>query len=151
MLNLPTYLFRIKEKDGKKVIFDVLRRKWVSLTPEEWVRQNFIRYLTEEKHYPIALVSVERSLRLNQQNFRADAVIFNKTGEPFVIIECKAPEVNISQQVFDQIVRYNMELRVKYLMVTNGMSHYCCIIDSEKLTYAFLSEIPDYKDMVGGW
>jgi hypothetical protein len=148
LLNLPTYLFRIKEKEEKKTIFDVYRHKWVSLTPEEWVRQNFIRYLTEEKHYPVSLVSVERSLRLNQQNFRADAVIFTKAGDPLVIIECKAPEVKISQGVFDQIVRYNMELRVKYLIVTNGLSHYCCIIDKGKLSYAFLPEIPDYKDLV---
>jgi hypothetical protein len=147
LLNLPTYSFRIKEKEGKRIIFDILRRRWVALTPEEWVRQNFIRYLTEEKHYPAALVSVERSLRLNQQNFRADAVIFTKSGEPFIIIECKAPEVKISRQVFDQIVPYNIELQVKYLMVTNGMSHYCCIIDKEKLTYAFLPEIPDYKGL----
>ena len=145
MLNLPTYLFRIKEKNDKKIIFDGFRRKWVALTPEEWVRQNFMRYLTEEKHYPVALVSVERSLRLNQQNFRADAVIFTKTGEPLMIIECKAPEVKISQQVFDQIIPYNIELRVKYLIVTNGLNHYCCIIDKEKLIYEFLPEIPDYK------
>jgi len=147
LLNLPTYLFRIKEKDEKKIIFDSCRRRWVSLTPEEWVRQNFIRYLTEEKHYPPALVAVERSLRMNQQNFRTDIVIFNKSGEPFVVIECKAPEVNISQQVFDQIVRYNMELQVKYLIVTNGMNHYCCIIDKEKCTYAYLPQIPDFIDL----
>jgi hypothetical protein len=147
LLNLPTYSFRIRDKEGKKIIFDSLRRRWVALTPEEWVRQNFIRYLTEEKHYPAALVSVERSLRLNQQNFRADAVIFTKSGEPFIIIECKAPEVKISRQVFDQIAPYNIELQVKYLIVTNGMSHYCCIIDKGKLSYTFLPEIPDYKDL----
>jgi type I site-specific restriction endonuclease len=150
LLNLPTYLFRIKEKGGKKIVFDTFRRKWVSLTSEEWVRQNFIRYLTEEKHYPLALISVECSIRMNQQNFRADVVIFSKTGEPFIIIECKAPEVKVSQEAFDQIVRYNMQLKVKYLMVTNGMNHYCCIIDRDKFIYAFLSEIPDYKDVVIG-
>lgn len=148
MLNLPAYLFRIKEKEGKKVIFDIFRRKWIALTPEEWVRQNFIRYLSEAKHFPVSLISVERSLRMNQQNFRADAVIFAKSGEPFLIIECKSPEVKISQETFDQIVRYNMELKVKYLIVTNGLNHYCCIIDKEKFTYAFLPEIPDYKDLV---
>jgi predicted type IV restriction endonuclease len=147
LLNLPAYIFRIKEKGGKKFIFDAFRRKWVALSPEEWVRQNFIRYLTEEKHYPDALVSVERSLRLNQQNFRADAVVFSKTGEPLVIIECKAPEVKISQHAFDQIVRYNFELKVKYLIVTNGLNHYCCIIDKERLTYTFLPDIPDYRDL----
>ena len=147
MLNLPAYLFRIKEKGGKKFIFDAFRRKWVALSPEEWVRQNFIRYLTEEKHYPDALVSVERSLRLNQQNFRADAVVFSKTGEPLVIIECKAPEVKISQHAFDQIVRYNFELKVKYLIVTNGINHYFCMMDLDKLTCTFLPDIPDYRDL----
>jgi len=145
LLNLPTYFFRIREKDGKKIIFDDFRRKWVALTPEEWVRQNFIRYLIEEKHYPTALISVEQSLRLNQQNFRADAVIYSKTGDPFIIIECKAPEVKISQQVFDQMIPYNIELQAKFLMVTNGINHYCCVIDKEKVTYTFLPEIPDYK------
>lgn len=147
MLNLPAYSFRIKEKEGKQLIFDQFRRKWVVLTPEEWVRQNFIRYLTEKKHYPVSLISVERSIRMNQLNFRSDAVIFSKTGEPLVIIECKAPEVKISQQAFDQIVRYNYELRVKYLIVTNGMNHYFCVIDQDKLTYSFLTEIPDYNDL----
>jgi hypothetical protein len=147
LLNLPTYLFRIKENEGKKIIFDSFRRKWVALTPEEWVRQNFIRYLTEEKHYPVALVSVERSLRINQHNFRSDAVIFSNSGEPLVVIECKAPEVKISQEVFDQIVRYNIDFQVSYLIVTNGVNHYCCIIDKETLTYSFLPEIPDYKEL----
>jgi hypothetical protein len=147
LLNLPSYSFRIKEKEGKKLILDQFRRKWVALTPEEWVRQNFIRFLTEVKHYPVSLVSVERSIRMNRLNFRSDAVIFSKTGEPLVIIECKAPEVKISQQAFDQIVRYNYELRVKYLIVTNGMNHYFCVIDPDQLTYSFLTEIPDYNDL----
>jgi hypothetical protein len=119
----------------------------VALTPEEWVRQNFLCYLTEEKHYPFTLVSVERFLRMNHLNFRSDAVIYSKTGEPLVIVEFKAPEVKIAQNVFDQIVRYNIELQVKYLIVTNGMNHYCCVIDREMLTYKFLTEIPDYKDL----
>ena len=148
MLNLPTYSFRIKEKEDKRFIFDAFRRKWVALTPEEWVRQNFIRYLTDDKHYPGALISIEHSLRMNQQNFRADAVIFSNTGKPSVIIECKAPGVNISQHVFDQIVPYNMEFNVKYLIVTNGMNHYCCMINQQTLSYTFLPDIPDYKDIV---
>lgn len=147
MLNLPTYLFRIKLKEGKRIIFDSWRRKWVSLTPEEWVRQNFARFLTEEKHFPSARLGIEYSLNLNQQNFRADIVVFGKNGEPVMITECKAPEVKISQQVFDQIVRYNMKLQVKYLIVTNGMSHYCCVIDRVHFTYSFLEEIPDFKDL----
>jgi type I site-specific restriction endonuclease len=147
LLKLPTYLFRTKLKEGKKLIFDAWRRKWVSLTPEEWVRQNFARYLTEEKHFPSSRLGVEYSLNLNQQNFRADLVFFGRNGEPLMIIECKAPEVKISQQVFDQIVRYNMKLKVKYLIITNGVTHYCCIIDKENLTYSFLEDIPDFREL----
>ena len=143
-LNLPHYSFRIKEHNGKKLIFDSFRRRWVMLTPEEWVRQNFARYLTEIKHFPASLVAIERSLRINQHDFRSDIVLFAKTGIPLVVVECKAPEVKISQDVFDQIARYNMELRVNYLIVTNGMNHYCCRFDPDQLTYTFLTEIPDY-------
>ena len=147
ILNLPQYSFRIQEKAGKKLIFDGFRRRWVALTPEEWVRQNFARYLTEEKHFPASLVAIERSLRMNQRDFRTDIVLFSKSGNPLVVIECKAPEVKISQQVFDQIARYNLDLRVSYLIVTNGLSHYCCRFDQSELSYTFLPEIPDYKEI----
>jgi type I site-specific restriction endonuclease len=143
-LNLPQYTFRIKEKLGKKLIFDGFRRRWVALTPEEWVRQNFARYLTEEKHFPASLVAIERSLRINQRDFRTDIVLFSKSGNPLVVVECKAPEVKISQQVFDQIARYNLDLRVSYLIITNGLAHYCCRFDQSQLSYTFLPEIPDY-------
>jgi len=146
-LNLPYYSFRIKEHAGKKLIFDSFRRRWVILTPEEWVRQNFARYLTEIKHFPASLVAIERSLRINQHDFRSDIVLFARTGIPLVAVECKAPEVKISQDVFDQIARYNMELRVNYLIVTNGMNHYCCRFDQDQLTYTFLPEIPDYLEL----
>jgi len=146
-LCLPVYSFRIKEQSGKKLIFDGFRRKWVMLTPEEWVRQNFAHYLTENKHFPAALVAIERSLRINQHDFRSDIVLFARTGIPLVAVECKAPEVKISQEVFDQIARYNMELRVSYLIVTNGLSHYCCRFDPDQLTYTFLPEIPDYLEL----
>ena len=145
VLNLPKYSFRIKEKLDKKLIFDNFRRRWIALTPEEWVRQNFVRYLTEEKHFPASLVAIERSLRINQRDFRTDIVLFSKTGNPLVVVECKAPEVKISQQVFDQIARYNLDLRVSYLIVTNGLSHYCCRFDQQQLSYTFLAEIPDYN------
>ena len=147
ILNLPQYSFRIQEKAGKKLIFDGFRRRWVALTPEEWVRQNFARYLTEEKHFPASLVAIERSLRMNQRDFRTDIVLFSKSGNPLVVVECKAPEVKISQQVFDQIARYNLDLRVNYLIVTNGLIHYCCRFDQVQLTYTFLPEIPDYKEL----
>lgn len=147
ILNLPQYSFRIQEKAGKKLIFDGFRRRWVALTPEEWVRQNFAKYLTEEKHYPASLVAIERSLRMNQRDFRTDIVLFSKSGNPLIVVECKAPEVKISQQVFDQIARYNLDLRVSYLIVTNGLSHYCCRFDQSELSYTFLPEIPDYKEL----
>ena len=147
ILNLPQYTFRIKDKLDKKLIFDGFRRRWVALTPEEWVRQNFVRYLTEEKHFPASLVAVERSLRMNQRDFRTDIVLFSKSGNPLVVVECKAPEVKISQQVFDQIARYNLDLRVNYLIVTNGLTHYCCRFDQEQLSYTFLPEIPDYLEL----
>lgn len=147
VLNLPQYSFRIKDKLDKKLIFDGFRRRWVALTPEEWVRQNFVRYLTEEKHYPASLVAIERSLRMNQRDFRTDIVLFSKSGNPLIVVECKAPEVKISQQVFDQIARYNLDLRVSYLIVTNGLTHYCCRFDQSELTYTFLPEIPDYMEL----
>jgi len=146
-LNLPQYSFRIKDKLDKKLIFDGFRRRWVALTPEEWVRQNFARYLTEEKHYPASLVAIERSLRMNQRDFRTDIVLFSKSGNPLIVVECKAPEVKISQQVFDQIARYNLDLRVSYLIVTNGLTHYCCQFNQEQLSYTFLPEIPDYLEL----
>jgi type I site-specific restriction endonuclease len=148
LLNLPQYSFRTREKAGKKLIFDDFRRKWVALNPEEWVRQNFSRYLTEEKHFPASLVAIERTLRINQHDFRTDVVLFSKSGNPLVVVECKATEVKISQQVFDQIARYNLDLRVSYLIVTNGLVHYCCKFDQQQLTYTFLPEIPDYKEIV---
>jgi len=147
VLNLPQYIFRIREKLDKKLIFDGFRRRWVALTPEEWVRQNFVRYLTEEKHFPASLVAIERSLKMNQRDFRTDIVLFSKSGSPLVVVECKAPEVKISQLVFDQIARYNLDLRVSYLIVTNGLTHYCCRFDQEQLSYTFLPEIPDYKEI----
>jgi len=147
VLNLPQYIFRIREKLDKKLIFDGFRRRWVALTPEEWVRQNFVRYLTEEKHFPASLVAIERSLKMNQRDFRTDIVLFSKSGSPLVVVECKAPEVKISQMVFDQIARYNLDLRVSYLIVTNGLTHYCCRFDQEQLSYTFLPEIPDYLDL----
>ena len=147
-LNLPLYSFRFREQTGKKQIFDGFRRKWVMLTPEEWVRQNFARYLTEVKHFPSSLVALERSLRINQHDFRTDVVLFSKSGNPLVVVECKAPEVKITQQVFDQIARYNLELRVSCLIVTNGLAHYCCRFDQDQQTYTFLQEIPDYTEIM---
>jgi len=142
LLNLPQYTFRIKDKLDRKLIFDGFRRRWVALSPEEWVRQNFVRYLTEVKHFPASLVAIERSLRMNQRDFRTDIVLFSKSGNPLVVVECKAPEVKITQQVFDQIARYNLDLRVNYLIVTNGLVHYCCRFDQLNSIILFCLKYP---------
>jgi len=146
-LNLPVYNFRTTQKEGRIFVFDALRRRWVKLTPEEWVRQHLVRYLIEEKGFPASLIAVERSLRFNQQDFRADVVVFSTEGKPLLIVECKAPEVKITQKVFDQIVRYNFEFQVDFLIVSNGMTHFCCKIDKGNLAYEFLQEIPDFKEI----
>ena len=146
-LNLPEYTFRIREQDSKKQIFDDFRKKFVTLTPEEWVRQNFLRYLTTEKKYPRSLISVESGLKLYQRRKRTDIVVYDNLGKPLLIVECKAPEVLINQNVFDQIVRYNMALQVNFLILTNGLNHYSCTIDYLNQSYQFLKEIPPYSSL----
>lgn len=146
-LNLPTYSFNIKLIEQRKYIFDFIRKKFVILTPEEWVRQNFLKYLVEEKNYPASLIAVEKEFKLNNLSKRSDAVIYNKMGNPFLILECKATSVKIDQKVFDQIARYNMKLKVDILIVTNGMEHYCCRIDYENQKYYFLKDIPNSNDL----
>ena len=147
LLNLPVYLFKTKSDGQITKIFDTIRRKYVTLTPEEWVRQNFIQYLICEKKYPAALLAIEMPIRYNTLKKRGDIVAFNNQGAQVLMVECKAPEVKITQQVFDQIARYNLSLNVKYLVVTNGLEHYCCIMDHEKKAYFFLENIPDYPEL----
>jgi len=144
-LNLPTYSFNLKLIEQRKYIFDFIRKKYVILTPEEWVRQNFLKYLVEEKKYPASLIVVEKEFKLNNLSKRSDAVVYNKSGNPFLIVECKAANVKIDQNVFDQIARYNMVLNVDLLVVSNGLQHFCCKLDMENDTYYFLKEIPDYS------
>ena len=146
-LNLPTYSFNIKFQEQRKYIFDTLRKKYVLLTPEEWVRQNFLKYLIEEKKYPASLISVEMEFKLNKLSKRSDAVVFDRKGKPVMIIECKATSVKVDQLVFEQIARYNMQLMVNYLIVTNGLNHYCCKIDFENQSYTFLKDIPEYQEI----
>lgn len=143
-LNLPTYSFNIKFKEQRKYIFDFIRKKFVLLTPEEWVRQNFLKFLVEEKKYPASLIAVEKEFKLNTLSKRSDALVYNRSGQPFLIIECKATTVKIDQKVFDQIARYNMKLNVELLVVTNGLEHYCCKIDIENQKYYFLKDIPEF-------
>lgn len=146
-LNLPTFPLKIKQEGTQNKIFDDVRKKWLLLTPEEWVRQNFIQYLVHHKKYPSSLISVEHTLILNKQSMRSDIVVFNREAKPKVIVECKAPEVKINQQTFDQIAAYNLSLQVDYLIVTNGIKHYCCQMDLEKKEYRFLEEIPEYENL----
>lgn len=146
-LNLPEYDFIIKKNDDNFVIFDILRKRYVALTPEEWVRQNFIQFLINERSFPVALMANEVSLNQNGIKRRCDTLVADRHGKPFVIIEYKSPQIQISQDTFDQIVRYNMVLRAKYLIVSNGLMHYCCKIDYEANSYSFLKEIPFYSDL----
>jgi len=143
-LNFPSYSFRIKSSENKTLIFDIIRKKYVVLTPEEWVRQHVILFLIEEKKYPISLIAVEKQLKINSLLKRTDVVVFNTKGTPEILIECKAPSVAISQATFDQIARYNLTAQSNYLMVTNGLDHYFCQIDVENETYVFLKDIPNY-------
>lgn len=146
-LNLPNSALKITLRDQKKFIWDRLRKKFVALTPEEWVRQNFIEFLINHKGYPETLMNNEIAVRLNGMNKRCDSVIFNKSGKPVVIIEYKAPQVLINQNVFDQIVRYNMVLQVPFLIVSNGLSHYCCEVDYLNHRCNFLQDIPLFGDI----
>jgi type I site-specific restriction endonuclease len=144
-LNLPTYSFKIKSEVQRKLIFDSIRKKYVVLTPEEWVRQNFIRYLIEEKGYPASLIAVEKKVDVNLLPQRSDIVLYNANAKPVMIVECKAAKIKITQDVFNQIARYNMKLMVPLLVVTNGLHHYCCQMDYQKKTFEFLREIPHYS------
>lgn len=143
-LNLPYYAAKISEKEGKRTIYDVVRRKYVALTPEEWVRQHFVNYLIIEKKYPAGLIANEVALTLNGTSKRCDTVVYGKFLAPLMIVEYKAPNIEIKQTVFDQIIRYNIIMRVRYLVVSNGIDHYCCCIDYEKNSYSYLDGIPDY-------
>ena len=146
-LNLPQYEIKIGEKDGKRTIFDFLRRKYVALTPEEWVRQHFTHYLVEQKGYPKGLLGNEIELRIGEKRLRCDSILYNKVAQPQMIIEYKAPHVPVSQHTFDQISAYNLLLKVDYLIVSNGLEHYCCRMDYEHQGYVFLKEVPDYEKL----
>jgi len=145
-LNLPHYPIKVKEDKGKQYIFDSIRKKYLVLTPEEWVRQNFIQYLIHDKKYPLALIEIEKGLTLNELQKRADALVY-KNSKPLVLIEFKAPKVKITQEVFEQIGRYNSVFKVPYLIVSNGLQHYCAKINFEKNTFEFLDGVPMYDTL----
>ena len=141
-LNLPKYDFKVKSEGGKKQIFDSVRKQFVVLTPEEWVRQHFIQFLNLEKGFPLGLMGVEYPLKYNGMKKRADIICFQKEGKPMLLVECKSANVSITQKVFDQIARYNFDIRVPFLVVTNGLQHFCCEMNYEENSYRFLEEIP---------
>ena len=144
-LNFQLYNFRFKNNENKVSIFDVIRKKFIILTPEEWVRQHVVQFLLEEKKYPKSLINVEKVLKINGLRKRYDVVVFNSDGSIFILIECKAPEIKITQATFDQIARYNMTMNAQFLMVTNGLNHYFCQMDYENEKYTFLENLPNYN------
>lgn len=145
-LNYPSYPFRFKNRENKIYIFDVVRKKFVVVQPEEWVRQHVVNYLLKDKNYPLGHINVEKQLLVNRIKKRYDVVVFDPQGGIEILVECKSPQINITQDVFDQIARYNLQLRARYLMVTNGLDNYYCKMDFEKEQYTFLGDIPRYND-----
>ena len=143
-LNLPNAVLKTKLVEGTTQVFDAVRKKYLVLTSEEWVRQHFIHYLNSEKKYPLGLMGVEKIVKYNGQSTRADIILYTNMGKPNMIVECKAPEVKITQDTFDQIAKYNFKLKVDFLVVTNGMQHFCCALDYENNKINFLKEIPQY-------
>ena len=146
-LNLPTYSLNVKSKEGRKYIFDPVRKKFVVLNPEEWVRQNFIQYLVQDRAFPLSLISVEQEFLFNRMKKRSDILVHDSSGTPVLMVECKAPGVKINKQVFEQIGLYNLSYQLPWLIVTHGMKHFCCKIDKTKGGYVFADEIPTWTDL----
>ena len=144
-LNLPTYSFNLKSAGGSELIFDSFRNRWVTLTPEEWVRQHMAMFLVSELGYPASLILLEQEIRVNRLVRRCDIIAYNRLGKPVLIVECKAPEVAVTQKVFDQVATYNLSLGIRYVLITNGMNHYCVEMDPEGGKHSFLKEIPPYS------
>ncbi len=137
----------IRINNGKKEVFDPVRKKYVALTPEEYVRQQMILYLTNEKGYPLGLLKVETVLNLNGMTKRTDIMVYSRLGNPVMIVECKAESVQLTQSTFDQLARYNLKYNVPYLAATNGIKHYCCVLNVEQSSYTFIKEIPCYNSL----
>lgn len=146
-LNLPSFDINIAKRNGRPTVFDPLRRRFVALTPEEWVRQHFVNYLVQHLHYPAGLMANEVELTVGDKHLRCDTLLYNKDMQPQMIIEYKAPHIALSQKVFDQITAYNLLLHVDYLVVSNGMEHLCCQMDYDNRRYVFLHDIPDYNQL----
>ncbi len=146
-LNLPPFDVRVRNEAGRQQIFDVLRRRYVALTPEEWVRQHFVHFLIEHKGYPKGLLCNEIELRVGEKRLRCDTLLYNRDLKPLMIVEYKAPEIEITQRVFDQITAYNMLLHVDYLVISNGLQHFCCHMDYVRHSYVFLQDVPHFNNL----
>jgi len=146
-LNLPAYPFQIQAIEGRQMIFDAIRQKYVRLTPEEWVRQHFVQYLVQEQGVPSSLIAIEKAFLFQNMTRRADIVVHDRQGQAVLMVECKAPEIDIQQAAFDQVARYNKVIEAAYLVVTNGRHHYCAALDAEAHTYRFLDSLPSYDDL----
>lgn len=144
-LNIPPFDYKIKKSDEKLLIFDILRKKYIVLTPEEWVRQHFIHYLINHYQYPKALIKVESGLHYNQRQKRTDIQVFNREGQLFMIIECKAPHIALNQQVFEQAAQYNKVLQAPFITITNGIAWHACSTDWETMTVQFLEDLPRFE------
>ena len=146
-LNLPAYEFHIQQQRGRAMIFDPVRGKYVRLTPEEWVRQHFVQFLVQEQGVPAALVAIEKAFTYQGMTRRADVVVHDRQGAALLMVECKAPEIEVRQAVFDQVARYNKVVQARYLVVTNGLVHYCAALDRARHTYRFLDALPPYDEL----
>ncbi len=147
-LNLPNFDIKLRKAEGRIEAFDIIRKKFVVLTPEEWVRQNFIHFLISNYKYPKSLIKIESGLKYNKLGKRSDILVYDRAGLPFLLVECKAPEVKISQKTFEQAGLYNFSLKARYMAVSNGLDHFCCRLDAENRNYHFLPDIPPFEDVV---
>ena len=145
-LRLPAFKHKVKNEGGRIMIFDVIRKKYVVLTPEEWVRQHFVHYLINELKYPKSLFKVESGLKFNRMQKRSDILIHNRAGKAWMLIECKASDIKLTQNAFNQIAVYNMTIGAKYLAVSNGLAHYCCMAGTETQQAVFLADFPAFED-----
>jgi len=146
-LNLPSYKVKIKNTGGQEQVFDRIRKKYVALTPEEWVRQHFVNFLIEHKGYPEGLMAVEQKVEVQGMPQRVDIIAYNRNGKSLLIVECKAPDIELTQGAFRQVARYNLSLKANYLIITNGKIHYCSWVDAESMEFRMLKEIPAFKEI----
>jgi len=145
VLNFPKFNFRVKNTENQLRIFDIVRKKFVVLQPEEWVRQHVVHYFIHYKKYPLSHINVEKKLTINGMTKRYDVIVHNPNGSIEILIECKSPSIKIDQSTFDQLAKYNLSANSNYLMITNGLDHYYCQLDLENEKYRFLRDIPDFS------